>query len=280
MDFKLCLVLASVLNWEDESAALRTWHLHFVGQPWMLPFYPSRLMVVLESASSVFSPWNNKRLKHLGLQGWGILCEQVKHGPSPEEEPVYLTQTCLPSLSNPSPQPASPEPAPLSSLFEISHVPVHGLVLFELASRLLLFLHLAYCVQFCCCSPLETHWPPWQPPWILVSTSVYASHPLLGGTGCDSSTSCMPGTLQTLSWRHHLVYVSQQSSRGNYCQLYLVEKFWKEFYPLCCYGVEILDSVIFLQRGLIYSVVAVACLRFQLPLVSGSSNLCSILFFL
>ena len=109
--------------------------------------YPLRLMVVLESASSVFSPWSNKRLKNLGLQGWGILCEQVKHGPSPEEEPVNLTQTCLPSLSNPWPQPGSPGPAPLSSLFEVSHVPVHSLVLFELALRLLLFLNLAYCMH-------------------------------------------------------------------------------------------------------------------------------------
>lgn len=38
VDFKLCLVLASVLNWEDDFSALRTWHLHFTGQPRMLPF--------------------------------------------------------------------------------------------------------------------------------------------------------------------------------------------------------------------------------------------------
>lgn len=65
------------------------------------------IMVVLESASSVFSPLSPSETKEPGFTGWDILCEQVKHDPSPQEEPVNPTQTCLPSLSNPWPQPAT-----------------------------------------------------------------------------------------------------------------------------------------------------------------------------
>lgn len=114
---------------------------------------------------------------------------------------------------------------------------------------------------FCCCSSLETHWQPWQPAWMPISTSVYA----------PTHSWVVQAVTQPLAVRQALckhcagdiILFKSHNSPQRVLSAIFRRGIWDSVLAIVFHDVEILDSVVFLQRGLIDSAAGSNLLKSQ-----------------